>query len=326
MDRIWLSTVSPLNPVRMANDDDQHSETEQPCPQLRPEVPLIWRSSDRVHFGDDPTPMTMSPSEATWLNNLGSFRTWPLARQACPTGELRAEHLMSRARAAHAIDEPGQCWWLSPAQRSTTRPQFLALTSWHPAPDHALAARSAHAIAVRAPDQIASALCDSLRACSFRVVEQRYADVVIIATIGHIDAIDAHDEDLARTHLPIRFHHARATVGPIVVPGRTPCCQCLALHLRDRDSAWPAMAAQWRTHARIQAEVTSTNAELPVDPLLFFRGAVEAITMLREWIDSPSSHASDRIHLEPPHLAPRREPLTAHETCGCLWQYQQRSA
>jgi len=309
----------------MANDDE-HCDAEQPCPRLRPEIPLIWRSSERVHFGDDPTPMTMTPSEATWLTDLGSFRTWPMARQACPTGELRAEHLLSRARAAHAIDEPGECWWLSPAQRSFTRPQLLALTSWHPEPGHALAARSAQAIAVRAPAQVASALCELLNACSFRVVEERFADVMIISTIGHIDAIDAHDEDLARTHLPIRFHHARATVGPVVVPGRTPCCRCLALHLRDRDRAWPAMAAQWRTHAQHQAKSTTTSAGTTVDPLLVHRGAIEAITMLREWIDTPGSVASDRVHLQLPRLTPQNEPIAAHESCGCLWQYQQRSA
>ena len=310
----------------MANDDDQHRETEQPCPRLRPEVPLIWRSSERVHFGDDPTPTTMTASEASWLTALGSFRTWPLARQACPTGELRAEHLLSRARAAHAIDEPGECWWLSPAQRSTTRPQLVALASWHPQPDHALAARSAQAIAVRAPTHIAAAVRESLHGCSFRVVEERYADVVIIGTVGHIDAIDVHDEDLVRTHLPIRFHHARVTVGPVVVPGRTPCCRCLALHLRDRDRAWPAMAAQWRTHARMQAKATATTGGIHVDPLLVHRGAIEAITMLREWIDTPGAPACDRVHLEPPRLAPRREPIAAHDSCGCLWQHQQRIA
>lgn len=294
------------------NDDDASTAHEQPCPRLRPEVPLIWRASDRLHFGDDPTPMTMSAAEATWLNDLGSFRTWPAARSACPTGDLRAELLLARARAAQAIDEPAECWWLSPEQRAQIRPQLLALAPWHGQPDQALAARSGTAIAVQGPAQIASSIDEALRACSLRVVDPRYADIVIMASVGHVDAIDAHDEDLSNTHLPVRFQHTRVAIGPVVIPGRTPCCRCLALHLRDRDSSWPAMAAQWRTHTLME--------RTPIDPLLVHRGAIEVVTMLREWIDTAGLETIDRIHLEPPRMTPRRERINAHDACGCLWQ------
>ncbi len=35
-------------------------------------------------------------------------------------------------------------------------------------------------------------------------------------------------------------------VGPLVIPGVTSCLACGDLHRRDRDAAWPAIAAQLR--------------------------------------------------------------------------------
>jgi hypothetical protein len=45
-------------------------------------------------------------------------------------------------------------------------------------------------------------------------------------------------------HVPVVFDGAGVTVGPVVVPGRTACLACLSAHERDRDPAWPAIAAQ----------------------------------------------------------------------------------
>jgi hypothetical protein len=35
-------------------------------------------------------------------------------------------------------------------------------------------------------------------------------------------------------------------IGPLVIPGVTSCLGCADLHRRDRDAAWPAVAAQLR--------------------------------------------------------------------------------
>ena len=45
-------------------------------------------------------------------------------------------------------------------------------------------------------------------------------------------------------HLPIAIDRRSATIGPLVVPGRTPCLACRDGHLRDRDPAWPRLHAQ----------------------------------------------------------------------------------
>jgi len=45
-------------------------------------------------------------------------------------------------------------------------------------------------------------------------------------------------------HLPVVFSGSGATVGPLVLPGRTACLSCLAAHERERDPAWPTLVTQ----------------------------------------------------------------------------------
>lgn len=47
-------------------------------------------------------------------------------------------------------------------------------------------------------------------------------------------------------HLPVRVRDGVGLVGPLVIPGMTSCLGCADLHRRDRDAAWPAVAAQLR--------------------------------------------------------------------------------
>ncbi len=55
-------------------------------------------------------------------------------------------------------------------------------------------------------------------------------------------------------HLPIVFGERTITVGPFVEPGFGPCTRCIDLFRRDRDPAWPAIAAQ--LHGKSSASET----------------------------------------------------------------------
>jgi bacteriocin biosynthesis cyclodehydratase domain-containing protein len=55
---------------------------------------------------------------------------------------------------------------------------------------------------------------------------------------------DLHAAGIA--HLPVRVRDGSGLVGPLVVPGVTSCLRCADLHRSDRDSSWPAVAAQLR--------------------------------------------------------------------------------
>ena len=55
---------------------------------------------------------------------------------------------------------------------------------------------------------------------------------------------DLHGQGVA--HLAVRVRDGVGLVGPLVIPGVTSCLGCADLHRRDRDAAWPAVAAQLR--------------------------------------------------------------------------------
>lgn len=45
-------------------------------------------------------------------------------------------------------------------------------------------------------------------------------------------------------HLAVGFEPEAATIGPLVVPGHSPCLSCRDAHEQQRDPAWPALHAQ----------------------------------------------------------------------------------
>ncbi|EMF02570.1 ThiF family adenylyltransferase [Streptomyces mobaraensis NBRC 13819 = DSM 40847] len=61
-------------------------------------------------------------------------------------------------------------------------------------------------------------------------------------------------------HLYAGVAEATGVVGPLVLPGRSACAECLALGRAERDAAWPRMVAQWKSGRR--AEVPSCDMAL----------------------------------------------------------------
>ncbi|QUR66690.1 TOMM precursor leader peptide-binding protein [Mycobacterium spongiae] len=57
-------------------------------------------------------------------------------------------------------------------------------------------------------------------------------------------------------HLLVRVRDGTGLVGPLVIPGVTSCLDCADLHRRDRDAAWPAIAAQLRDTVGIADRAT----------------------------------------------------------------------
>ncbi|MGH3430342.1 MAG: hypothetical protein ACRDQZ_22700, partial [Mycobacteriales bacterium] len=49
-------------------------------------------------------------------------------------------------------------------------------------------------------------------------------------------------------HLPVLLRDGTVIVGPLVIPGRTTCLNCLDLHRGDRDPEWPVLASQLATY------------------------------------------------------------------------------
>ena len=99
-------------------------------------------------------------------------------------------------------------------------------------------------------------------------------------------------------------------VGPLVLPGMTSCLRCADLHRRDRDPAWPALAAQLavpRRYGPASAAVVAT--------IIAGIAAQQALTFLD---GDQSACVEGTIELHLPDWRLRRRSWPAHPECGCL--------
>jgi len=86
---------------------------------------------------------------------------------------------------------------------------------------------------------------------------------------------DLHTERVP--HLPVRIRDGAGLVGPLVLPGVTSCLGCADLHRGDRDSAWPAVAAQLRdTVGSADRATVLATAALALSQVTRVIGAVQA--------------------------------------------------
>jgi hypothetical protein len=113
---------------------------------------------------------------------------------------------------------------------------------------------------------------------------------------------------LALPHLAVDVRDGIVVVGPLVPPTGSPCLNCIDLHRRDRDPAWPALVAQLATGPESPAPVAVTT-------LLTATGyAVDAVL---GYLDGGEpAAAGTTIEISGPGREQRRT-WTAHPRCGC---------
>jgi hypothetical protein len=111
------------------------------------------------------------------------------------------------------------------------------------------------------------------------------------------------------THVVGTTYERVGVVGPLVRPGRTPCLRCLELHRRDRDRAWPLVAAQLGAAQACDVVLASQVA------------ALLAAAVLAEVDDPAAPHelAGARLELRWPSGRPLLRRWPAHPACGCGW-------
>ena len=109
-------------------------------------------------------------------------------------------------------------------------------------------------------------------------------------------------------HLSVDLRDGLAVVGPLVPAAGSPCLNCLDLHRRDRDPAWPALAAQLSTSPGPAQPLATTTALIAVgyaaDEVLRFIDGGEPQTV------------GTMIEIAGPGRE-RRRSWTTHPRCGC---------
>lgn len=113
-----------------------------------------------------------------------------------------------------------------------------------------------------------------------------------------------------RPHLLVVVRETTASVGPLVIPGRTPCLRCLQLARADRDPRWGELSAQL---------VGGGRSEEPCDVTLATLAASLAAMQTLAHLDASGRPATvgGVIEFDLVEAALRRRSVPAHPACGC---------
>lgn len=103
---------------------------------------------------------------------------------------------------------------------------------------------------------------------------------------------------------------ARISVGPIVIPGQTPCARCISMALEDQNPTWHEISLE---------RLIRPASEVPV-ALAHHIAGLAALELLR-FMDEGQSHLTGkRTHIDfhqPTHLV--QQSFARHPACGCNW-------
>lgn len=178
-------------------------------------------------------------------------------------------------------------------------------------------------LAVVGTGALAEAVLDSLTRTGLHVVRAEPAalagdETAIASAVPElvILASEAAEPDRAltdalfrsgRPHLVVRLEPDRAVVGPLVMPGRSPCVRCQDLNRCRLDDAWPHLLAQL------------CRETVAPEPTLLAWAVSTAAVQVRAWLagGAPETTGSTlELGLADFRLHSRAWP--AHPRCGCL--------
>ncbi|MCW2529541.1 MAG: UBA/THIF-type binding protein [Pseudonocardiales bacterium] len=120
-------------------------------------------------------------------------------------------------------------------------------------------------------------------------------------------------------HLVAGVWGAAAVIGPLVLPGRSSCLQCADLQRRDRDPAWPALAAQLEASRQIREPsdvcVGAIAAAVAANHCLQY---LDSEYLAGERVETEASACIDgTLELALPDWRLRRRSWPAHPDCTC---------
>ncbi|HET9172662.1 MAG TPA: TOMM precursor leader peptide-binding protein [Actinospica sp.] len=141
--------------------------------------------------------------------------------------------------------------------------------------------------------------------------ETRRADLVVVAPVERypVELFESLMSD-GVPHLLVRPAEDEVLVGPLVLPGRTPCVHCADLRLSESDPSWAQFLAQFGA--------TRPGELPPGDTSLLLLGAAYAAHYALTLLDGGRPPIlGSLISLRPPDAAPVRLGVAAHPACDC---------
>jgi bacteriocin biosynthesis cyclodehydratase domain-containing protein len=303
-------------------------------PALPPSLRRLWRGPRTLQIGRDPARALVldgvGPAEAAFLGLLDGTRERAVALlEAAAVGvpPSEAARLLRLLEGSGLLDDGAgdvtPVRLLPPADRDRLGPDLACwalLRGGTAAAARALARRRAARVAVAGPGRVASAVVDLLGEAGVGRVAARDPATgdtlaVLCSDDGALVPPELRDRLLLAgvAHLVAETYETLGLVGPLVVPGHSPCLRCLDLHRRDRDPRWPVVAAQ-----------LTGPAPVPVssDSLLAATVAAHAALAAVAHLDDPTAPSpleGTLTELRLPDGGLRRRRFAAHPACGCAW-------
>lgn len=136
-------------------------------------------------------------------------------------------------------------------------------------------------------------------------------DLLVVVSLGEpARAVFEHAHSDGIAHLPVVVEDDRVRLGPLVIPGRTPCLGCHDRHRAAWDRAWPALVPQLGR--------TPWSAAPPVPaPLAHAVAADVGAEVLAVATGSAPRTAGAVLAVGPAHDVRDRWPVAFHAACGC---------
>lgn len=123
--------------------------------------------------------------------------------------------------------------------------------------------------------------------------------------------------ELLRTgtpHLYTGVVEGTGFVGPLVLPGSTPCAECMLRSRSEEEPSWPLVVAQWRTGRRRRGGAGAAACDAALATTVAGMTASYALSFL-DGDGVPAAGFRTRLVL--PHLIAGTEAFTPHKACPC---------
>ena len=158
---------------------------------------------------------------------------------------------------------------------------------------------------------LARAVGHVLTDLGIRSLESSEPDLLVVVSCGEPARVvfeQAHRHGLA--HLMVVLDENRIRVGPLVIPGVTPCLTCFDLNRTDWDRAWPALVTQ------LGRAMWTIPPPLPT-PLAYTAAAEVGVEVLALASGSRPRTAGHVLAAGPEHDARVAWPVAFHHGCAC---------
>ena len=158
---------------------------------------------------------------------------------------------------------------------------------------------------------LARAVAHVLTDLGIRSLEPPEPDLLVVVSCGEparavFDQARLHGV----AHLSVVLDEDRIRIGPLVIPGLTPCLTCLDLNRADWDHAWPVLLAQ------LGRSRWSMAPPLPA-PLAYAAAAEVGVEVQALAAGSRPRTAGQVLAVGPGHDARASWPVAFHHGCAC---------